>query len=316
MEVTERKKGKKQLLPGGADESLAAEADALAVASGRKKRAKFEYAALTGAKGLTAVRRGFVDNMPKFNGDEAKFASNLVGQVRRWCKDMFPGMNYEDLLMRVEAFGSVEAVKDQLQLMRSDELKAFLTKIHGEEEAEAIISGVAEKRKREEEMELERKRRDDLSEQNMSDERREQLKRLMAKEGEGEEKEDALMGEITPVMEGEAGEAGETTVELPSDSEEEADFSELDTQPLAPPSEEQEEEQEQGQEEEEEQEEEQEQETEATQPGTQEMPDTQESESENVQTTANVATQEELVEDVVEKVAEVVEGEGTGATVN
>ncbi|GMI43439.1 hypothetical protein TeGR_g2575, partial [Tetraparma gracilis] len=88
---------------GAADESLQAEANELAEAAGRKVRRKLEVSDLApsdgAAGGLFAL--GKLSVPAPGRGGEGGYAGRVVGGVAGWCKDVFPGLHFEDLLMRV-----------------------------------------------------------------------------------------------------------------------------------------------------------------------------------------------------------------------
>ena len=111
----------------GADESLAAE-----VTAKKRKRAKLELGdkGLLSARGLVQVHRSFPTALSKFSGrgKEAVFAKGYVRELHAWANGLFAGLNWEDVLLRVESAGGKEDVKTYLNLMREGARKEGLEK--------------------------------------------------------------------------------------------------------------------------------------------------------------------------------------------
>ncbi|KAI2492198.1 Replication Fork Protection Component Swi3 [Fragilaria crotonensis] len=110
----------------------------------RKPRATLQPAHLTGADGLIRVRSDFGSlKYPEKRSSldaAASYSRNLIHAYKGWAYNLFPGLAFEDVLSRVETFGSKREIKSHLTHMRTDVRNAHLERIFGRERAERMIN--------------------------------------------------------------------------------------------------------------------------------------------------------------------------------
>lgn len=109
----------------------------------RKQRPKFETKDLMGPNGLIKLRREFPNTLSlratvgsskisssgsshKKYEKEAAYGRSLVKQYKEFAHDLFPHLAYEDLLLRIEQFGSRKEVKHYVEEMRKDSTREYL----------------------------------------------------------------------------------------------------------------------------------------------------------------------------------------------
>ena len=110
----------------------------------RKPRVTLQPTHLTGADGLIRVRSDFTslkypDNRKSLDA-AATFSRNLIRSYKGWAYNLFPGLAFEDVLSRVETFGSKREMKSHLTHMRTDVRNAHLERIFGRERAERMVN--------------------------------------------------------------------------------------------------------------------------------------------------------------------------------
>ena len=109
-----------------------ADAELQAEVQKKRKRPKLELGdkGLLSSRGLVAVHRSFPPALSKLSGrgKEGAFAKAYAAELRRWANGLFAGLNWEDVLMRVEGAGGKEDVKAHLNLMREGARKEGLEK--------------------------------------------------------------------------------------------------------------------------------------------------------------------------------------------
>lgn len=110
-----------------------------------RKRPKLTPSLVTGPKGLIRLLSEFPrrHKWPKNKNSTqaaAVYSRNLVNSYKSFCYDLFPTLAFQDVLTRIETFGSKKEVKDYLQHMREQVRNGHVEKVYGKEKAERIIA--------------------------------------------------------------------------------------------------------------------------------------------------------------------------------
>jgi hypothetical protein len=110
----------------------------------RKPRITLQPTHLTGADGLIRIRSdigGMKFPQKQTSIDSAAaYSRDLVKRYKSWSYTMFPSLAFEDVLSRVETFGSKREIKSYLQQMREEVRNAHLEKLFGKEGAQRMIA--------------------------------------------------------------------------------------------------------------------------------------------------------------------------------
>ena len=110
----------------------------------RKPRVTLQPTHLTGADGLIRIRFDFKSlkyPQKRLSLDAAAtYSQNLVQAYKGWAYNLFPGLAFEDVLSRVDTFGSKREIKNHLTHMRTDVRNAHLERIFGRERAERMVN--------------------------------------------------------------------------------------------------------------------------------------------------------------------------------
>jgi len=141
-----KKKADTELIEGADPNAIAETAEI----QQKKKRRVFLPTDLTGPRGMIKIRNEFPSTksitLPKkgFSSSftEAQYAKNLIDLYKEWASSLFPNLSFEDLLLRVETFGSQQAVRNLLGQMRQEERSRMLAKKYGEAGAQALLDGL------------------------------------------------------------------------------------------------------------------------------------------------------------------------------
>lgn len=108
----------------------------------RKPRPTLKPSHLMGANGLIGIPLNFRDiHFPKRANSidaAAQYSRSLVHAYKTFCFDLFPGLAFEDVLSRIETFGSKREVKSYLNQMRDSARNTYLEKIYGKDTAEKM----------------------------------------------------------------------------------------------------------------------------------------------------------------------------------
>ena len=108
----------------------------------KKPRIVLKESDLTGFKGLIRIPTEFsklkYGNKPNMEA-AARYSQQLVQKYQLFCYDLFPGMAMEDVLARVETFGSKKEVKSYLNSMREEVRNNHLEACFGKDTAERWI---------------------------------------------------------------------------------------------------------------------------------------------------------------------------------
>jgi Replication Fork Protection Component Swi3 len=124
-------------------------ADEYAAASKkRKSRPTFQPKHLTGAEGLIKIRSDmsslkYPQNQTSIDA-AASYSSTLVKAYKNWADSLFPGLAFDDILLRIETFGSKREIKSFLTQMRNEVRDAHLEKLFGREKAAKYIQELEE----------------------------------------------------------------------------------------------------------------------------------------------------------------------------
>lgn len=113
-----------------------------------RKRPTLTPAMLTSAKGLVRIHSEFPRHIKwsttKHKNNKtaaaAVYSRTLVNSYKSFCYDLFPMLNFQDVLMRIESFGSKKEIKDYLQHLREQVRNGHLEKVYGKEKAASIIA--------------------------------------------------------------------------------------------------------------------------------------------------------------------------------
>lgn len=129
----------------------------------KKSRPTLTPAELKGNKGLIVIRRSFPDQIKyrekkpiigtgskssavaqKMNrqsqiNSAASYSRTLLSAYKNFARQLFPSLAPEDVLLKIQDFGSKKEIKDYLQLMRNDVRKEYLEGIYGTEKTERIL---------------------------------------------------------------------------------------------------------------------------------------------------------------------------------
>ena len=130
-----------------------------AVKKPRLLRPKFEPSHLIGPKGLIQMKNDMPGILERHTAklvsgggkrkrqkqspfqyhSEASFGKALISTYKQFCHNLYPHLAFEDLLLRIEKFGSKKEVKDYIQSMREDTRRFNLEKLYGMEKADRIL---------------------------------------------------------------------------------------------------------------------------------------------------------------------------------
>jgi predicted nucleic acid-binding protein len=115
----------------------------------RMKRPTLTPAVLMGPKGLIRIRSEFgrkvrwpsssFSSKRKEEDAAAAYSRSLIQTYKSFCYDLFPGSAFQDVLTRIESFGSKKEVKSYLQSMREEIRNNHLEKVYGKEKASHMI---------------------------------------------------------------------------------------------------------------------------------------------------------------------------------
>ena len=131
------------------------------VARKKVKRPTLTPATLLGPKGLIRIRSEFHRQLrwPSSSSTKdaaaAAYSRSLVQKYKSFCYDLFPGSAFEDMLSRIESFGSKKEVKTYLQTMREEIRNNHLENIYGKEKANRMIQELEHGLKQQHEMNYE-----------------------------------------------------------------------------------------------------------------------------------------------------------------
>eukprot|EP00547_Thalassionema_nitzschioides_P013376 CAMPEP_0194261186 /NCGR_PEP_ID=MMETSP0158-20130606/45896_1 /TAXON_ID=33649 /ORGANISM="Thalassionema nitzschioides, Strain L26-B" /LENGTH=743 /DNA_ID=CAMNT_0039001301 /DNA_START=41 /DNA_END=2272 /DNA_ORIENTATION=- len=113
----------------------------------RKPRVTLQPSHVIGNEGLVKIRTDFPTILPKLGQRNQKsvqaaaaYSSRLINAYKQWAFQLFPGLGMEDVLSRVETFGSKREVKDYLQTMRDVARNEYLEKVYGRDQAEKMLN--------------------------------------------------------------------------------------------------------------------------------------------------------------------------------
>jgi hypothetical protein len=159
-----KKKGKKRGA-GQTDQEIANEyAGASAKHKSKQTRITLQPEALVGTNhGLLVLQKTFPSKLQNFMPSAtmskttksnmktkskvdaaALFSRKLVSAYFSYCNDLFPSFAPEDVLLKIESFGSKKQVKDYQQHLREEVRNAHLERIYGLEKAESMIRQLQE----------------------------------------------------------------------------------------------------------------------------------------------------------------------------
>lgn len=125
------------------------------------KRPTLTPAALLGPKGLIRIRSEFhrqlrwPSSTKRTEDAAAAYSRSLIQKYKSFCYDLFPGSAFEDMLTRIESFGSKKEVKTYLQTMREEIRNNHLENIYGKEKANHMIQELEHGLKHQHEMDFE-----------------------------------------------------------------------------------------------------------------------------------------------------------------
>ena len=151
MEDNSRSNSSKKRASDQTDQEIA---DEYAAAGDKKKikkpRLTLQPDKLVGSEnGLIVIKQSFPSRMkpflpsskPKKNRVDAAalFSRKLVSAYLSYCEDLFPSLAPEDVLLKIETFGSKKQVKDYLQHLREDIRNAHVERLYGLEKGESLI---------------------------------------------------------------------------------------------------------------------------------------------------------------------------------
>jgi hypothetical protein len=122
------------------DQEIEAEYEGAAQKKKRKPRVTLQPSHMLSASGLIKIRTDFSSLKFPQRSDPidaaAAYSRALIKQYRSWAYDLFPGLALDDLLSRVETFGSRREVKAHLQQMRNEVCAAHVEQLFGKERAQ------------------------------------------------------------------------------------------------------------------------------------------------------------------------------------
>jgi Replication Fork Protection Component Swi3 len=72
-------------------------------------------------------------------GATASYCQQLITAYHSFCDDLFPSMNFEDVLLKIEQLGAKKEVKSFLQSMRDNVRNGHLETLYGREKAERML---------------------------------------------------------------------------------------------------------------------------------------------------------------------------------
>jgi len=114
----------------------------------KRKRPRLETKDVTGPKGLIRIRNEF-PKLVKYRSkgrnfrehvlNAAIYGQSILDSYRLFCYDLFAHKSYEDVLNRIETFGSKKEVKEFLNEMRMQMRKEHLTRVYGYEKTERML---------------------------------------------------------------------------------------------------------------------------------------------------------------------------------
>jgi hypothetical protein len=114
----------------------------------KKPRIVLTESDVTGMKGLIRIPTEFSKMKLPANKTKvdaaALYAKQLIHQYKLFCYDLFPGLAMEDVLARLETFGSKKQVKMYVSNMRDEIRNKHLEKHFGKDTAERLVQELQE----------------------------------------------------------------------------------------------------------------------------------------------------------------------------
>ena len=123
----------------------------------RNLKPKFEAQNLIGPNGLIKIKNEFPTILQRSTGKltqkqkhsktnlkfkyeaEAQFGQTLLSTYTNLFHELYPHLALEDLLLRIEKFGSKKEVKDYIRAMRDDTRRFHIEKLYGMEKADRML---------------------------------------------------------------------------------------------------------------------------------------------------------------------------------
>jgi hypothetical protein len=122
------------------------------------KRPTLTPAILMGPKGLIRIRSEFgrkvrwPSSCKRREDAAAAYSRSLIQMYKSFCYDLFPASAFQDVLTRIESFGSKKEVKTYLQTMREEIRNNHLENVYGKEKANHMIQELEHGLKQQHEM--------------------------------------------------------------------------------------------------------------------------------------------------------------------
>mmetsp|Transcript_9847 Transcript_9847/g.15132 ORF Transcript_9847/g.15132 Transcript_9847/m.15132 type:complete len:493 (+) Transcript_9847:112-1590(+) len=211
-EASEATSGKRKTAPQ-TDQEI--EAEYATTTKKRKPRITLQPSHVIGTEGLVKIRTEFPTILSKRRSKTkrsvqlaAAYSRSLRKAYQQWAFQLFPGLAMEDVLSRIETFGSKREVKDYMQTMRDMTRNEHLEKVLGKDRAEKMLQ------------ELEA----GLQKQNVEEEMAKDDFIIAGEEIPMEEEEEEGMRDVSSTPLSTRGAAPAVTPAIDSDSEEELDF--------------------------------------------------------------------------------------------
>lgn len=111
----------------------------------KKTRATFTIDDLMKAEGIEWLR----DNMPKLakfdRKDDASDARRLVRHYKGWCSRLFPSLPFDEMVSRIEKFGSKARLRNAMEKFRTDQFWNGKKKERRDDEGEPAPPATTEK---------------------------------------------------------------------------------------------------------------------------------------------------------------------------
>jgi Replication Fork Protection Component Swi3 len=123
------------------DQEIAAEYSTTVKKS--KPRITLQPTHLTGADGLIRIQSDLASlQYPKKRSSQASAAAysrSLIKAYKEWAYNLLPSLAFEDVLSRIETFGSKREIKNHITHMRTDVRNAHLERLFGKERSENML---------------------------------------------------------------------------------------------------------------------------------------------------------------------------------
>lgn len=108
-----------------------------------KPRVTLQPTHLTGADGLIRIQSDLASlKYPKKRSSHASAAAysrSLIKAYKSWAYNLLPSIAFEDVMSRIETFGSKREIKNHISHMRTDVRNAHLERLFGKERSENML---------------------------------------------------------------------------------------------------------------------------------------------------------------------------------